>query len=62
LKAVRFHAHGGAEKLSYEDAPEPKIILPTDAIIKLRAAALNHIDLTIRRGMGGAMVTLPQQS
>jgi NADPH:quinone reductase-like Zn-dependent oxidoreductase len=59
LKAVRFHAHGGAEKLSYEDAPEPKIILPTDAIIKLRAAALNHIDLTIRRGMGGAEVTLP---
>jgi NADPH:quinone reductase-like Zn-dependent oxidoreductase len=59
LKAVRFHAHGGAEKLSYEEAPEPKIILPTDAIIKLKAAALNHIDLSIRRGMGGTVVTLP---
>jgi len=58
LKAVRFHAHGGAEKLSYEDAPEPKI-LPTDAIIKLRAAALNRVDLSIRRGLGGAAMTLP---
>lgn len=59
MKAVRFHAQGGAEKLSYEDAPEPKIILPTDAIIKLKAAALNRIDLSIRGGLGGADVTLP---
>jgi NADPH:quinone reductase-like Zn-dependent oxidoreductase len=59
LKAVRFHAHGGAEKLSYEEAPKPKIILPTDAIVKLKAAALNHIDLSIRRGVGGTEVTLP---
>jgi NADPH:quinone reductase-like Zn-dependent oxidoreductase len=59
LKAVRFHAHGGTEKLSYEEAPEPKIILPTDAIIKLKAAALNRIDLSIGRGLGGAKVTLP---
>jgi NADPH:quinone reductase-like Zn-dependent oxidoreductase len=59
LKAVRFHAYGGAEKLSYEEAPEPKIILPTDAIIRLKAAALNRIDLSIRRGLGGAAVTLP---
>jgi NADPH:quinone reductase-like Zn-dependent oxidoreductase len=43
---------------SYEDAPEPKIILPTDAIIKLRAAALNRVDLSIRARLGGA-VTLP---
>lgn len=59
MKAVRFYAHGGAEKLNYEAAPEPKIILPTDTIIKLKAAALNRIDLSIRRGLGGAEVTLP---
>jgi NADPH:quinone reductase-like Zn-dependent oxidoreductase len=59
LKAVRFHAHGGAEKLRYEEAPEPRIILPTDAIIKLKAAALNRIDLSIRRGSRGAAVKLP---
>jgi NADPH:quinone reductase-like Zn-dependent oxidoreductase len=59
LKAVRFHAHGGAQELSYEEAPEPKIVLPTDAIIKLKAAALNRIDLSIRRGLGGGEITLP---
>jgi NADPH:quinone reductase-like Zn-dependent oxidoreductase len=59
LKAVRFHAHGGAEKLTYEEAPEPKIILPTDALIKLKAAALNHNDLSMRRGVGGTEITLP---
>lgn len=59
MKAVRFHVHGGAEKLSYEEAPKPKIILATDAISKLRAAALNRIDLSIRHGLGDAEVTLP---
>jgi NADPH:quinone reductase-like Zn-dependent oxidoreductase len=33
-----------AEELSCEEAPEPKIILPTDAIIRLKAAAINRID------------------
>ena len=59
MKAVRFHAHGGTEKLTYEDAPEPQIKLPTDAIIRLKAAALNRIDLHIRRGLGGTEVALP---
>ncbi|HSF58313.1 MAG TPA: zinc-binding dehydrogenase [Candidatus Binatia bacterium] len=59
MKAVRFHAHGGAEKLNYEEAPEPKILLPTDAIIRLKAAAINRIDLSIRGGLGSMEVTLP---
>lgn len=59
MKAVRFYAHGEAEKLSYEDAPKPTIVLPTDAIVKLKAAALNRIDLYIRRGLAGADVKLP---
>lgn len=51
MKAVRIHEHGGAERLRYEEAPEPKPFAPTDVIVKLRAAALNHSDLCIRRGL-----------
>jgi zinc-binding alcohol dehydrogenase/oxidoreductase len=49
VKAVRIHEHGGPEVLRYEDAPEPEPG-PDDVVVELRAAALNHIDLWIRRG------------
>jgi NADPH:quinone reductase-like Zn-dependent oxidoreductase len=60
LKAVRIHEHGSVEKLRYEDAPEPKIARPTDAIIKLSAASLNHIDIWNRRGLPGMKIEFPR--
>ena len=59
MKAIRIHEHGGVEKLRYEEAPEPKLMAPTDVIVKLKAAALNRSDLCIRRGLKGTGVTLP---
>jgi len=59
LKAVRIHEHGGVEKLRYEEAPEPTLAGPNDAIVKLKAAALNHIDIWVRRGLTGIEITLP---
>ena len=50
MKAVRFHAHGGPDVLRYEDAPEP-IAGPGEALVRVRACALNHLDLWQRRGM-----------
>ena len=49
MKAIRIHEDGGPEVLRYEDAPDP---CPRDdeIIVRLRAAALNHIDLWIRKG------------
>jgi zinc-binding alcohol dehydrogenase/oxidoreductase len=49
VKAIRIHADGGPEVLRYEDAPDPS---PGngDVLVRLRAAALNHIDLWIRKG------------
>jgi zinc-binding alcohol dehydrogenase/oxidoreductase len=49
VKAIRIHEDGGPEVLRYEDAPDP---CPRDdeIIVRLRAAALNHIDLWIRKG------------
>jgi NADPH:quinone reductase-like Zn-dependent oxidoreductase len=59
LKAVRIYDHGGVEKLRYEDAPEPKLATPSDAIIKLSATALNHIDIWNRRGLTGMEFRFP---
>ena len=59
MKAVRIHEHGSVEKLRYEEAPEPTLAGPNDAIVKLKAASLNHVDIWIRRGLTGIVVTLP---
>ena len=59
MKAVRIHEHGGVEKLRYEEAPEPTLAGPNDAIVKLKAASLNHIDIWIRRGLTGVEIALP---
>lgn len=50
VKAIRIHEDGGPEVLRYEDAPDPS---PGDGevLVRLRAAALNHIDLWLRRGL-----------
>ena len=49
VKAIRIHEDGGPEVLRFEDAPDPS---PGDGevLVRLRAAALNHIDLWIRKG------------
>jgi len=60
LKAIRIHEHGGIEKLRYEEAPEPKLVGHSDAIIKLRAASLNHIDIWNRRGLTGINIAFPR--
>src|SRR6185437_3013164 len=56
MKAIRFHEFGGPEVLKYEDVPEPK---PREdqVLVRVRACALNHLDLWIRKGLPG--VKLP---
>ena len=59
MKAVRIHEHGGVETLRYEEAPEPTLTGPNEAIVKLKAASLNHIDIWVRRGLTGIKIVLP---
>jgi NADPH:quinone reductase-like Zn-dependent oxidoreductase len=59
LKAIRIHAHGGVDQLHYEDAPDPEIASPRDIIVKLEAAALNHIDIWVRLGATGMKIPMP---
>lgn len=56
MKAVRFHEFGGPEVLKYEDIPEPAL-REDHVLVKVRACALNHLDLWVRKGLPG--VKLP---
>lgn len=58
MKAVLFHQHGGPEVLEYADfpTPEPK---PGEALVRLRAAALNRVDVFVRNGWPGLKLELP---
>jgi NADPH:quinone reductase-like Zn-dependent oxidoreductase len=58
MKAVRFHEHGGLEVLKYEDAPEP-VIQPTEVLVKVKACALNHLDLWMRTGVRAWKLPMP---
>jgi NADPH:quinone reductase-like Zn-dependent oxidoreductase len=58
VKAVVFHQHGGPEVLKYTDAPEPLIRL-TDVLVRVRACALNHLDLWVRGGLPNVPIPLP---
>ncbi|MEK6563167.1 MAG: zinc-binding dehydrogenase [Candidatus Binatota bacterium] len=59
MKAVRIHEHGGVDKLRYEEVQEPKLSSPTEAIVQLKTAALNRIDLWNREGLTGMDIALP---
>lgn len=61
MKAVRFHAHGGPEVLRYEDAPDP-VPGAGRATVRVRACALNHLDLWQRRGLDRVQIPLPHIS
>src|SRR5437879_1800779 len=58
MKAIIFHQHGAPEVLKYKDAPEPSI-RPNEVIVHVKACALNHLDLWVRRGIPGVPIPLP---
>src|SRR5262245_50316936 len=61
MRAVRFHQHGGPDVLRYEEVPDPKPG-PGEALIRVRACALNHLDLWQRRGLPRVTIPLPHIS
>jgi NADPH:quinone reductase-like Zn-dependent oxidoreductase len=50
VKAVRIHEDGGPEVLVLEEVPDPSAG-PGEVLIRLRASALNHLDVWIRKGL-----------
>ncbi len=61
MKAVVFHEFGGPEKLRYEDMPEP-VFNENEALIRVRACALNHLDIWARGGTRSDRIPMPHIS
>ena len=52
MKAVYIEAHGGTEVLTYGDQPDPEV-QPVEVKIRVKATALNRLDLYTRDGGRG---------
>ena len=49
MKAVRIHAYGGPDVLTYEDAPKP-VPHHNEVLVRVHAAGVNPVDWKIREG------------
>lgn len=58
MKAVVFYENGGVEKLTYTDVEKPKIS-PYEVLVKVKACALNHLDIWVRQGLPGIEIPMP---
>ncbi|NKE69719.1 zinc-binding dehydrogenase [Candidatus Manganitrophus noduliformans] len=58
MKAVRFHQFGEIDTLVYEEVPTPKAG-PGEAVVQVKACALNYLDLWIRQGVPAYKIQLP---
>ena len=58
MKAVRIHEHGGINVLQVDEVDQP--ICTSDKIkVKIKATALNHLDLWVREGLPVINIPLP---
>jgi NADPH:quinone reductase-like Zn-dependent oxidoreductase len=58
MKALAFNEFGGPDKLRLQDVPDP-VIGPGDVLVRVRACALNHLDLFVREGIPALRTPLP---
>ena len=56
MKAVRIHEHGSINVLKWEEVPIPSVS-KSQVLVEIKAAALNHLDIWVRKGIPG--VPLP---
>ena len=61
MKASIFREFGGPEKLVYEDVSVPSIGRD-EVLVRVRACALNHLDIWVRQGIPAYKLILPHIS
>lgn len=58
MKAIFFEQHGEIDVLKYADLPDPRPGAG-QALIKVHAVALNHLDIWVRKGWAGLKLGMP---
>lgn len=58
MRCVIVRQHGGAEALEFGESPRPEI-RADGVLVRVRAVALNHLDLWVRKGVPGHRFPLP---
>ena len=61
MNAVIFRRHGGPEVLEYTDVPDPSPG-PGEILVRVKACALNHLDLWVRQGLPAYRISPPHIS
>jgi NADPH:quinone reductase-like Zn-dependent oxidoreductase len=61
MKAIFFKQHGTLDVLEYGDIPEPELETG-EALIKVNAVALNHLDIWVTLGWKGLVLPFPHCS
>ena len=59
MRALVLTATGGLEHLAFADVPVPELADPGDVRIRVHAAALNHLDLFVAKGLPGVQHQFP---
>lgn len=60
MRALTISTHGGLDRIELrDDVPTPEIRRQSDVRVRVRAAALNHLDLFVVEGLPGVTIVPP---
>ena len=59
MRAVVIRAYGDLDQVRLEEVPRPALQAGDDVVVAIRAAALNHLDLHVVKGLPGLSHTFP---
>jgi NADPH:quinone reductase-like Zn-dependent oxidoreductase len=60
MRALTISEHGGFDRIEVrDDLPTPEVRSPTDVRIRVRAAAINHLDVFVVGGLPGVTIRPP---